>query len=145
MILYGSIVISVIILLFFSAITLGIFLIIVAILAMWVKIRQGQLLGHCVKVSRDQLPEVYKAAEMVAERLSMKVQDIFIKQDPVINAYVLGFFGRKSVVLHSATVESMNEDELISIIGHEFSHIKCGHTTWIVITGSVETMRIPII
>jgi Zn-dependent protease with chaperone function len=125
---------------------LALVLFIVALSAAWVKIRQGQLLGSSVKVSEHQLPEVHRAARVAAERLSMKMPDVFVKQDPVINAYALGFLGKKSVILHSATVESMNEDELISIMGHEFSHIKCNHTNWLVITNSAESVvRVPIL
>lgn len=39
----------------------------------------------------------------------------------------------------------MNNDELILILGHEFSHIRCHHTNWIVITNSSEGIRIPIL
>ena len=53
--------------------------------------------------------------------------------------------GRKSIVLHSATVEAMEEDELLAIIGHEFTHIKAGHTNWLVVTSSTESIQIPIV
>jgi len=59
--------------------------------------------------------------------------------------YALGFFGEKSVMLYSKTVEVMDKDELISIIGHEFSHIKCNHTNWTVITASAGDLKIPIV
>jgi Zn-dependent protease with chaperone function len=120
-------------------------LIAVGIVGFVVKIQQGQLLGHCVKVSEHQLPEVYKAANAASDRLSMRMPDVFVRQDPVINAYALGFLGKKSVVLHSAAVESMDSDELTSILGHEFSHIKCGHTIWQVITTSPKGIGVPII
>jgi Zn-dependent protease with chaperone function len=120
-------------------------MIIIVVSIVLVKVRQGQLLGQSVKVSKDQLPEVYETAKLAAERLSMKIPDVFVRQDPVINAFALGFFGKKSVVLNSKTVESMTKQELLSILGHEFSHIRCGHTNWIVITSSVESVKIPII
>lgn len=125
-------------------ISFGFILILIIISIALVKIRQGQLLGQSVKISEHQFPKVYNAAQIAARRLSMKSPDVFVKMDPVINAYALGFFGKKSVVLHSATVESMNNDELILILGHEFSHIRCHHTNWIVITNSSEGIRIPI-
>ncbi len=75
----------------------------------------------------------------------MPVPDVFIVQHPVINAYAIGFFGKKSVVLHSATVESMLEAELCFILGHEFSHIKCGHTNWLVFTASKDAFYVPLV
>jgi len=143
--LYSSLFLAYVILFILIGITLGIFLIIVLFSIVWIKIKQGQLLGHCIKISNEQLPDVYKATSVAGSRLSMGIPDVFVLQDPVINAYALGFWGRKSVILNSATLESMNNDELISILGHEFSHIKCGHTNWSIITGSVESVRIPII
>jgi len=145
-VLYASVAALVLILVLLFGITLGLITIIVVIPVIIVKVLQGQLLGKCIKVSKGQLPDVYKAATLASERLCMKMPDVFVRQDPVINAYALGLLGKRSVVLHSATVESMTEEELISIIGHEFSHIKSGHTDWYVLTGSaVEKVKIPII
>lgn len=105
-------------------ITLGWIIGVVVISALWVKVSQSQLLGGCVKVSEYQLPEVYQAAIVASERLSMRMPDIFVKHSPEFNAYAIGFLNdRKTIVLYSALVEAMDEDELTSTIGHEFSHI----------------------
>lgn len=127
------------------SLSIGLALIIVGIAVALLKVRQGQLLGNCVKVSQDVLPEVHDAAKTAAQRLSMRIPDVFVGQNPVINAYALGFWGRKSVILNSKTVECMEREELISILGHEFSHIRCHHTDWMVIAGSATGMSIPII
>lgn len=110
-----------------------------------VKVKQKQLLGNSVKVSPKSFPEVYKAAQTAADRLSMNLPDVFVMYDPRINAFALGLLGKKSIVLHSSLVESMKDDKLIFIIGHELSHIKCGHTSWLVVTNSVSSIRIPVI
>jgi len=113
--------------------------------ALWIKIRQKQLLGNSVKVSEKNNPEVYQAAIAAAKKLSMELPDVFVKYDEYMNAFAIGFLGKKSVVLHSKLVESMDLDELISVLGHEFSHIKCRHTSWLVITNSANTLSIPIV
>ena len=139
---------SVIAFIFFILFSISVYviLILIGISAIVVKVRQGQLLGNCIKVTKDhQFPKIYSAAEVAANRLSMKIPEVFVKQDPFLNAYALGFFGKKSVVLHSATVDAMSNQELISILGHEFSHIKCKHTVWTVITNSTSGVKIPII
>jgi Zn-dependent protease with chaperone function len=146
-ILYGSL--AFLGILFFVSLKISpiIAIVIVAISAFWIKVRQSQLIGSGVKVSEHQLPEVYQAAKIASERLSMKMPDVFVVQSPIINAYATGFLDdRKTVVLHSALVEAMNNDEIISILGHEFSHIKCHHTNWLVLTNSTENVaKIPII
>ena len=146
-VLYGSLCVLGFIFLILLGISLGLIIVLVAVSAFWVKIRQGQLLGQAVKVSEYQLPEVFQLAQIAAERLCMKMPDVFVKESPILNAYATGFIDdRKTVVLHSALVEAMDEEELISIIGHEFSHIKCHHTNWIVLTNTAENVaKIPLI
>jgi len=145
LVLYGSLSLALLLFCFISLITLFIFPILIAFSALMVKAKQGQLLGQSIKVSEHQLLDVYNAAKIAAKRLLMKMPDVFVRQDPYINAFALGFFGNKSVVLHSKTVEALTENELIHILGHEFSHIKCNHTNWIVVAGSVQDLKIPII
>jgi Zn-dependent protease with chaperone function len=125
--------------------SLGTVLIVLAIVVAVLKVRQGQLVGQSVKVSQSQFPDIHQAAIEVASRLEMEMPDVFILQDPVINAYALGFFGRKSVVLNSATVEALSAAEIRSILGHEFAHVKCEHTNWMVFTSLKDALRIPII
>ena len=144
-ILYVTLSVVGILFLFLLGVSLGFILFVIGFSAIWVKIRQGQLLGQSIKVSENQLPEIYKIAQTASQRLCMSLPDIFVTQNPVINAYAIGFMGKKSVVLNSATVESMSSDELLAIIGHEFTHIKAGHTNWLVITSSTESVQIPII
>ncbi len=144
-ILYITLSVVGVLFLFMLGVSLGVILLAIIFSAIWVKIRQGQLLGRCIKVSENQFPEIFKTAKIAANRLCMSLPDIFVTQDPVINAYALGFMGKKSIVLHSATVEAMDANELLAIIGHEFAHIKAGHTNWLVITNSTEKVQIPII
>ncbi len=146
-VLYASLGILGFIFFILLGISLGLVLVVVGSSAFWIKVRQGQLLGSSIKVSEHQLPEVYRAAKVAAERLCMRMPNVFVRHSPELNAYATGFIDdRKTVVLHSALVEAMDEDELISIIGHEFSHIKCNHTNYIVLTNTAENIaKVPII
>lgn len=110
-----------------------------------VKLKQSQLLGQGIQVSETQLSEVNAAVECAARRLRMEKPDVYVIQNQEINAYAMGVFGKKTVVLHSKTIESMDQDELTYILGHEFSHILCGHTQWIALTSSSQFVRIPLV
>ncbi|MBI3194678.1 MAG: M48 family metallopeptidase, partial [Ignavibacteriae bacterium] len=132
-------------LLIFTFIAWFIGLIIIVFAVFIVRIRLGMLLGHSVRISENQFPEIYSSSIEVAERLNMEPPRLFLTQDPTLNAYALGFLSRKGVVLHSATVEAMEKKELQFIIGHEFTHIKCGHTTMLVLTSPIEGLSLPII
>jgi len=135
----------VLVLLVLLRMTWGAILIVLFMSVVWVKVRQGQLLGQSVQISPQQFPDLYQLAKQAAQRLDMDMPDIFVVQNPVINAYALGFLGRKSVVLHSATIEAMSNTELLSIIGHEMTHIKCLHTHWLVFTSLNDTLRLPLV
>lgn len=127
------------------SVTFGMVALIVVGSIFWLKVRQGQLLGQAVKIGPKQLPEVYKTAQLAARRLGQPLPDIFITQDPTINAYAMGALGRHTIVLHSATVEAMEPDELCYVIGHELTHIKCGHTQWMILTNLSDTLRLPFV
>lgn len=101
------------------ALAIGLFVII---------IQQGIFLGNAVKVSEVQFAEIHKLAKLAIEKLDLPVAPrVYIVQDPYINAFTFGFGRWHSVILHSATVEALTQDELLFIIGHEMGHIKASH------------------
>ncbi len=145
LILILSLSIAAFILLFLSRLTFGIVLIGIPITLVMIKARQSQLMGQAIRVGVNQFSEINKSVENVASRLSMPQPDVYVVQSPELNAYAMGVFGKKTVVLHSKTIECMNPKELMSILGHEFSHILCGHTKWISLTNSSRFINIPIV
>jgi len=146
-ILYGSLAVAGFITLLLLGISLGIVFLVIAITVFYIKIHQGQLLGSAIKVSEKQLPKINQLAETAATRLCMKRPNVFVFQSPVLNASAMGFLDEKyTVILNSALVAAFDEDEIKFILGHEFSHIKCSHTSYLPLTNSAENMvQIPII
>lgn len=104
--------------------------------AIYVWINQAQKVGDGVRVTAKQFAEIYALAETAANRLSMKMPAVYIIQSPVFNATAQGFIGKKSVSLHSAIVKGMSPTEMLWLLGHEFSHIKLGHTNMGVLTSA---------
>lgn len=146
LVLFGTLLVVAGALLFFTTVSMGTVGVVLAISALFVKIRQGQLLGSSVLVTQDQFPRIHGLVSTATERLGMQRPDVFICENRSLNAFAIGVLGKKSVVLHSATVEAMTDDELLYILGHELSHIKCGHTAWITVTSSATSvLRIPIL
>jgi Zn-dependent protease with chaperone function len=144
--LYWGIGILIFMLLFITTASVGVLtLFILGYTGIMIWIKQSQLLGSAAKVSETQFPKIHNIAQQSAARLGMRLPEVFIRQDPNLNAYAIGFLGKKSIVLHSATVEAMDETELQYIIGHEFSHIKCGHTNLVVLMNSREGIQVPVI
>lgn len=109
---------------------LNLYLILGAIVAGFIYIRllQAQQLGNSIKISDHQLPEINAVVKECAKRLKLKKQpNVFITQDPVMNAYTMGFKNPYIIVLNSGLVENLTLKELSFVIGHEMGHIKFLH------------------
>jgi len=78
------------------------------------------------KISRDDHPRLYNVVEemKIASGLE-KVPDIYIIDDPALNAFATGRDPNKaSVAITSGLLQKLNRDELQGVIGHEISHVK---------------------
>ena len=78
------------------------------------------------KIGPDDHPRLYNVVEemKIASGLE-KMPDIYIIDDPALNAFATGRdANRASVAITSGLLQKLNRDELQGVIGHEVSHIK---------------------
>ena len=78
------------------------------------------------KIEREDHPRLYNIVEemKIASGLE-KVPDIYIIDDPALNAFATGRDpNRAAVAITSGLLQKLNRDELQGVIGHEVSHIK---------------------
>ncbi len=78
------------------------------------------------KISRDDYPRLYNIVEemKIASGLE-KMPDIYIIDDPAMNAFATGRDpNRAAVAVTSGLLQKLNRDELQGVIGHEIAHIK---------------------
>ncbi|MFH0768283.1 MAG: M48 family metallopeptidase [Chloroflexota bacterium] len=78
------------------------------------------------KISRDDHPRLFNVVEemKIASGLE-KMPDIYIIDDPALNAFATGRNpNQASVAITSGLLQKLNRDELQGVIGHELSHIK---------------------
>jgi Zn-dependent protease with chaperone function len=110
-------------------------------------------LSSAVLVGPKQMSSIYKSLTDACVILDMEQPEVYIKQNPVPNAYTLAIRGRKPfIVLHSSIVELLSEAELQAVIAHELGHLKCEHSVWITtlnlliigINGISEMLTMPI-
>ncbi len=126
--------------------TAGLFFFLLLLGVIFVKMRQGQILGSCVQVTETQFPNIHQLAREAAQRIGVtKPPALFVLQDPTLNAFAMGIFGRKTVVLHSALIEALDDDELQAVIAHELTHVYLGHTTWGTLIGQPAGLGLPIL
>jgi Zn-dependent protease with chaperone function len=83
-------------------------------------------LASAVKVSEKQFSKIYSLHQEACHILDVEQPDLFISQSPVINAFAVGW-NRPFIVLNSSLVQSLDNEEVLGVIGHELGHIKSGH------------------
>ena len=78
------------------------------------------------KITAEDNPRLYNIVEemKIASGLE-KMPDIYIVDDPAMNAFATGRSkDRTAVTVTSGLLQNLNRDELEGVVGHEISHIK---------------------
>ncbi|CAL9092455.1 unnamed protein product, partial [Musa acuminata var. zebrina] len=89
-------------------------------------------IGTSVLVSENQLPDLHKLMIEAAKVLDTEAPDLYVRQNPVPNAYTLAISGRKPfIVVHTSLVELLTRRELQAVLAHELGHLKCDHGVWL--------------
>ena len=78
------------------------------------------------KIKRDDHPRLYNVVEEMKIASGMeKMPDIYIIDDPALNAFATGRDpNRASVAITSGLLQKLKRDELQGVIAHEISHVK---------------------
>lgn len=88
-----------------------------------------QLIGQAIHVTPKQCHRVYKLFKEAADILDMHEPDLFLLSNPYVNAFTFGV-ERPFIVLQSALVDLLDEEELMAVLAHELGHVKCGHVLY---------------
>ena len=83
-------------------------------------------MAHAKKISPADNPRLYDVVEemKIASALE-KMPDVYIIDDPALNAFATGRDPNHSAIaITSGLLQILNRDELQGVIGHEISHIK---------------------
>jgi Zn-dependent protease with chaperone function len=92
----------------------------------------GHLRGNAVKITKDQLPEVYRILENQSQVLELSATPTMylLQGDGVLNAFATRFLGTNYVILYSDVLEiafTEGVEAVEFIIAHELGHIKRNH------------------
>jgi Zn-dependent protease with chaperone function len=87
--------------------------------------------GNGVRVTAQQLPELYKRLEAASQKLGLKEppETYLVNQRGIFNAFATRFLGRNFIVLYAELAEACDQagGGLDFIIGHEVGHHAFGH------------------
>ncbi|MCU0317285.1 MAG: M48 family metallopeptidase [Fimbriimonadaceae bacterium] len=92
-----------------------------------------------VRCSPTQYKTIYEINRECCAILDMPEPEIYLTGNPFPNAFA-GGVERPYIVLRSSIIDTLNDEELFHLIGHELGHIKSGHILYF----SVATVLIPI-
>lgn len=92
-----------------------------------VRLQRQVMLGNSLQVEYSAYAWLRDWANEVSADLEMPRVEIFVTQDPVINAYSFGFARPYAIVLQSGTIRYLSKEELKVVLVHEMAHIKYGH------------------
>lgn len=88
----------------------------------------AEMLGHAVRVTPKQFPEVDRLRARCARLLGMAPPELFVFEDVGINAMTVGPDAEhSSIFIHRTALDVCSERELLFILGHEMGHIKSRH------------------
>ena len=94
----------------------------------FVRMHRQTVLGNSLHVEYSDYAWLRNWANKVAADLNMPRVEMFVTQDPMMNAYAFGFARPYCIVLNSGSIRYLTKDELKVIVVHEMAHIKYGHT-----------------
>jgi Zn-dependent protease with chaperone function len=86
--------------------------------------------GNAVRAGGDQLPRLWMLQTEVATTFDWpKVPELYVSQTPVFNAGAYGV-DDPFIVIHSAALEMLDDDELRVLLAHEMGHVVSGHALY---------------
>jgi Zn-dependent protease with chaperone function len=89
-----------------------------------------QYLAGSVRVDHRQYPRVYQRFTEAASTLDVtELPDLFVSQNPVIHGQAIGM-DKPFIVISTAAVEKLDDEELRALLGHEIGHVRSGHAVY---------------
>ena len=101
------------------------------------------LLAEATPITLEEAPGLAHLLATCRARLQPGQVQAFVVPSPVLNAYTFGITSPYVVVLNSALLHAMDEDELRFIVGHELGHVRLGHTWLNSLIGGVAGIPSP--
>jgi Zn-dependent protease with chaperone function len=92
------------------------------------RIQRQMNLANSLNLKYSQYAHLKDWVNETALSLGLPYVEIFITQDPYINAYAFGFYKPFNIVLNSGSIRYLTEEQLKVVIVHEMGHIKFKHT-----------------
>lgn len=95
-------------------------------------------IASSVRVSDRQLPDLYQLMVDAARVLDLEPPQLYVRQNPVPNAYTFAMRGRQPfVMLHTSLLDMLEPEEIQAVIAHELGHLKCEHGVYLTLANLI--------
>jgi Zn-dependent protease with chaperone function len=95
--------------------------------------------ASAVKVTPKQCPDLYAKLQIACSTLGVDMPELFVQQNPIVNAFT-GGVKRPVIVLHSALIERLNDEETLAVLAHEVGHIHAEHVLYLTAAHLLELL-----
>lgn len=134
LVLFGTLSVALALFVFVSMSTAFLFAILFLVAYVSVSESQKRLQSSATRITRTNDPNLDVLLQMAAQRLTMPATHLYVLEQQELGAFARGFDGPGTVVLHSSMLKVMTRDEILFVLGHELTHLKCGHCRYLLFT-----------
>jgi len=96
-------------------------------------------MASAVKVTPKQCPDLHAKLQIACTTLGVEMPDMYVQQNPQVNAFT-GGVEKPIIVLHSALIERLNDEETLAVIAHEVGHIHAEHVLYLTAARLIEAL-----
>ena len=96
-------------------------------------------MASAIKVTPTQCPDLYVKLQIACSTLGVDMPDMFVQQNPMVNAFT-GGVEKPIIVLHSALIERLNDEETLAVIAHEVGHMHAEHVLYLTAARLMEVL-----
>lgn len=96
-------------------------------------------MASAVKVTPKQCPDLYAKLQIACATLGVEAPDLYIQQNPIVNAFT-GGVEKPIIVLHSSLLERLTDEEVLAVVAHEVGHIHAEHVLYLTAARLIEAL-----
>ncbi len=96
-------------------------------------------MASAIKVTSKQCPDLHAKLQIACTTLGVDMPELYVQQNPVVNAFT-GGVDKPIIVLHSALIERLNDEETLAVIAHEVGHIHAEHVLYLTAARLIEAL-----
>ncbi len=89
-------------------------------------------MAESIRCGPNQFKTPYAIMREACAILDVPEPELYVKFNPQPNAYTFGV-ERPFITVHSTLLDALTDEQLLYLMGHELSHIKCGHVLYMTV------------